>query len=274
MLQTGPAFRTRFCPAKGDVNMFGGPFRRTFRCRRAGFSLTEAPPASRTATPHRSTASVRDKKMVLGPRCVAVRADHAAAVQREGWLRQFQPSGSPIRPVSGSPGAWRELPPYTLPRITANRFLTRISHTWSSTSPRNRLRSVAVTELAVASKAGGSIRREARLHLPVHAIDALAVLFNQPHCLQKERAADDVPTVVHPVDDQSASRHGHRGDGVANILRHAALEVELLMLEAPEQAPELVGCELPGNVTEPRDGVHDEKYYQIFSKKLSTWNVS
>ena len=89
-----------------------------------------------------------------------------------------------------------------------------------------------------------------------------------------ERAADDVPTVVHPVDDQSASRHGHRGDGVANILRHAALEVELLMLEAPEQAPELVGCELPGNVTEPRDGVHDEKYYQIFSKKLSTWNVS
>ena len=55
-----------FCPAKGDVDMFGGPFRRTFRCRRAGFSLTEAPPASRTATPHRSTASVRDKKWSCG----------------------------------------------------------------------------------------------------------------------------------------------------------------------------------------------------------------
>ena len=41
------------------------------------------------------------------------------------------------------------------------------------------------------------------------------------------------------------------------------------MLEAPEQTPELVGCELPGDVTEPWDGVHDEKYYRIFSERLS-----
>ena len=74
-----------------------------------------------------------------------------------------------------------------------------------------------------------------------------------------ERAADDVPSVVHPVDDQSAPRHGHRGDGVANVLRHAALEVELLVLQASEQAPELAGCELPGDVTESWDGIHDEK---------------
>ena len=60
----------------------------------------------------------------------------------------------------------------------------------------------------------------------------------------------------------------HRSDGVANILRHAALEVELFMLQASEQAPELVDCELPGDVAEPWDRIHDGKYYQIFHENL------
>ena len=62
-----------------------------------------------------------------------------------------------------------------------------------------------------------------------------------------------------PVDDQSAPRHGHRGDGVANVLRYTTLEVELLVLQAPEQAPELAGCEVPGDITEFRDGIHDKE---------------
>ena len=68
------------------------------------------------------------------------------------------------------------------------------------------------------------------------------------------------------MDDQPTPCHGHRGDGVANIRRHAALEVELLVLQAPEQAPELAGREAPGNVTESWDGIHGEKISKSFPK--------
>ena len=50
--------------------------------------------------------------------------------------------------------------------------------------------------------------------------------------------------------------HGHGRDGVANVFRDAVLEVELLVFEAAEQAPELVDCESPGDVAEPGDGGH------------------
>ena len=82
-----------------------------------------------------------------------------------------------------------------------------------------------------------------------------------------EWAADDVPPVVDPVDDQPAVGHGHGRDGVANVFRDAALEVEPLVFEAAEQAPELVDCEPPGDVAESGDGGHDGKDYQIFQDK-------
>ena len=48
------------------------------------------------------------------------------------------------------------------------------------------------------------------------------------------------------------------------------------LADAHQQAlpPELVGRELPGDVTEPWDGVHDEKLYQIFSENLFALHTS
>ena len=71
-----------------------------------------------------------------------------------------------------------------------------------------------------------------------------------------QRTTDDVPLIIHAVDDQAALRHRHRGDRVADIGGNPPLEVELVVLNAPEQLPEDVSGEGRGHFAELRDRRH------------------
>ena len=64
-----------------------------------------------------------------------------------------------------------------------------------------------------------------------------------------QRTADE-PLVVHAMDDQATLRHRHRGDRVADIGGNPPLEIELGVLNAPEQLPECVLGEGTGHFAE------------------------
>ena len=74
-----------------------------------------------------------------------------------------------------------------------------------------------------------------------------------------ERTTDERTPIVDPVNDQSASGHGHGRDRVANVGGDAAFEVELRVLQAPEQVPERVGGKPPRNVGKPGNSGHGRK---------------
>ena len=75
----------------------------------------------------------------------------------------------------------------------------------------------------------------------------------------RERAADERAPIVDAVNDQAATGHGHGRDGVADVGRDAALEVELRVLQPSEQVPERVRGELPRNVGKPGNSGHGDK---------------
>ena len=56
--------------------------------------------------------------------------------------------------------------------------------------------------------------------------------------------------VVDTVDNQTAVRHGHCGDSLANACRNAAFEIELFVLDLAKQAPELVYGHGSGKIAE------------------------
>ena len=100
-------------------------------------------------------------------------------------------------------------------------------------------------------------------HLDIHA--ALRGNAGEPVLgVLRERAAEDVPLIIHPVDDQAALGHGHGGNGVLGVRRNAALEIQPLVLAPAEQAPERFVRELRGNVAQLGYGGHGGKIIKSF----------